>query len=60
MTTREKVIALKGDMTIKELSESAKISRDTIAKWDKVSPTMGTLKKVADVLGVKVADLIGD
>lgn len=45
-------------MSINQLEEKAELSRGSIYKWNSVSPCVKNLKKVADVLGCSVNDLI--
>lgn len=53
------IISDKG-LKITRVAEKAKISRDTIAKWDKASPTLDNLMAVADALEVPITELIKD
>lgn len=47
-------------ISINELEEKAGLSTGSIYKWNTVSPTVKNLKKVADVLGTTVGELIGE
>ena len=46
------------EMSINQLEEKAGLSRGSTYKWKSVSPSVKNLKKVADVLGCSVNDLI--
>ena len=51
--------AKKCDISINKLEEKANVSTGSICKWGRsVSPTVKNLKKVADVLGCTVDELI--
>lgn len=51
--------AKKSGISINKLEEKAGISTGSICKWGKnVSPTVKNVKKVADVLGCTVDELI--
>jgi transcriptional regulator with XRE-family HTH domain len=56
----EKVLSLAADrgMSISELEKKAGLSKASISKWKKSSPTAGNLKAVAKVLHVKVDKLL--
>lgn len=62
MNVKEKIYAIKDkkDMTLEQIAERAELSRDTIMKWDKNSPSIKNLKKVANALGVPLKELIED
>ena len=45
-------------MSINQLEENAELSKGSTYKWNSVSPSVKNLKKVADVLGCSVNDLI--
>ena len=53
-----KELAEKRGLTIQELETLAGLSNGTIGKWRNTSPTVGNLKKVADILHVTVNRLI--
>ena len=42
------------------LENAAGLSSGSICKWDSVSPSVNNLKKVADILGTTVDELIKD
>ena len=45
--------------TINKLEEQAELSKGSVCKWGKsVSPTVKNIKKVADILGCTVDELI--
>ena len=44
--------------TVRRIEELAGIGVNTITRWDKVSPSVEKVKRVADVLGCTVDDLI--
>lgn len=62
MNTKEKIYLLKEKkgLSLTKIAESAGVSRDTIMRWDKQSPSLRVLQKVADTLEVPVTELIGD
>jgi len=45
-------------ISINSLEKEASISRGSISKWNKVSPSVRNLKKVADLLQCLVDDLL--
>ena len=51
-------IAKEQNITISELERRAGLSKATISKWKKSSPTVDSLKAVAKVLKVKVDKLL--
>lgn len=55
---RIKQIATEKNMSIRHLEESAGVSFGSICKWNDVSPSVVTLKKVADELGVSLDDIL--
>lgn len=62
MNVKEKVYGIVEERGLKltKVAEKAKVSRDTIARWDKVSPTLDKLQSVADALEVDIVTLIKD
>lgn len=51
--------AKKRGISINKLEEQAELSKGSICKWGKsVSPTVKSIKKVADILGCTVDELI--
>lgn len=55
-----KSVAKEKHIAIRQIEFSCGIAQGSIAKWNKVSPSVNTLKKVADCLGVTVAFLLGE
>lgn len=55
-----KKTAEKKHLSISAVERYANLSRGTVFKWKKSSPTVATLQKVADVLGVPIANLLKD
>lgn len=55
-----KIICKEKGFTFQEVEEKAKLGTGCLSRWrdDKVSPNVDTLKKVANVLGVQIADLV--
>lgn len=54
-------LAKKQGLSINKLEEKADVSTGSICKWGKsVSPTVKNLKKVADILGCTVDELIAE
>ncbi len=62
MNIKEKVDAIRKEkkMTWEQLAEKSKLTRYAFLKWDEHSPSIKNLQSVADALGVKVTDLMGD
>ena len=62
MNVKERVYGIVDEKGLKltKVAEKAKVSRDTIARWDKVSPTLDKLQSVADALEVDIVTLIKD
>lgn len=58
MFDRISEMAKKKGMSINQLEENAELSKGSTYKWNSVSPSVKNLKKVADVLGCSVNDLI--
>lgn len=50
----------KRGISIAKLEKNVGIGNGTIGRWQKTSPTVDNLKKVADYFGVTVDDLIAD
>lgn len=50
----------KAGISIAKLEKEVGIGNGTIARWEKSSPTVENLKKVADHFGVSVDALISD
>lgn len=53
-------VARKRGMKIAEIERAAGLSKGSISKWKTVSPTVGNLQAVANVLKVKVDVLLKD
>ena len=53
----KKMAKAKG-MSIAEVEREAGLGRSSICKWERSSPTLATLEKVANVLEIEVTDLI--
>lgn len=53
-----KVIATDRGWTVKKVAEKAGIGEATIYRWKTTNPSTKSLEKVANVLGVQVADLL--
>lgn len=45
-------------MSIRSLERKANLSNGAISKWENSSPSVDNVKAVADVLGVKVDELL--
>lgn len=52
--------ATEKSISINSLEKQAGLSTGSVYKWNSVSPTARSLKKVADVLGCTVDDLLSD
>lgn len=57
---RIKALCEEKNMSIAALEKTAGIANATIRGWDKSSPRIDTLQKVATVLGCSIDDLIGE
>lgn len=55
-----KAIAANRGWTIKKVAEKAGIGEATIYRWKTTNPSTNSLEKVANVLGVRVTDLLVD
>ena len=55
---RIKAIAKEKKITIAEIERKAGLGNASIGKWNRVSPKVDTLQKVADALGVSVSEII--
>lgn len=53
-----KELAEKKHISLKQLEVKAGIGNGTIGKWREANPSVDTLKKVADALGVTVSTLV--
>ena len=53
-----KAIAAEKGLTVKHIAEKAGIGENTIYRWKTTKPSTKSLEKVANVLGVQVADLL--
>ena len=60
MTDRIKEVAREKGISILQLEKDAGLSRGSIAHWQEVPKSIQTLKKIADVLGVSVDELLPD
>lgn len=47
-------------MTMRELAKRAKVGENTIYKWNKSSPQVSSLQRVAKALDVSIFYIIGD
>lgn len=45
-------------ITIAELERAAELGRSTILRWDRTSPSVNKVQRVASVLGCTVDDLL--
>lgn len=55
-----KAICKDKKITFQEIETKAELGAGCLSRWkdDKVSPNVETLKKVADVIGVTIAELV--
>lgn len=53
-----KAISAQRGISIAELERKADLSVGSICKWDVVSPSVKNLKKVTDVLGIGLDELV--
>ena len=54
-----KRVAKERRISLERLEELAGIGKNSISKWDRVSPSIKTVAAVADVLGVSLDELYG-
>ena len=61
MSIYKKVMDLckKNHISVRQLEREAHLGHATIAKWDKSSPTVKSVKKVADYFDIDICDLVG-
>lgn len=52
--------AKKSGLSINSIEAEAELSAGSLCKWNKVSPTARSLKRVAKLLGVTVDSLLAD
>ncbi|MDE7016902.1 MAG: helix-turn-helix transcriptional regulator [Lachnospiraceae bacterium] len=50
----------KQEISISSLEKRSGIANGTISRWNKSSPTLSSLQKIANVLGIKVSDLLNE
>lgn len=55
---RIKEICKEKSISILSVEQQAGLGNGAISKWNDSSPTVDNLKKVADVIGVTLADLV--
>ena len=55
-----KKISKNKKISIAKLEEKSKLSNGSISKWNKSTPSIKNLKKVADYFGVTLDSLISD
>lgn len=53
-----KAEAKKKGMTITQLEKDAGLAKASLCKWSKSTPTLSSMSKVADALGIKLSTLI--
>ncbi len=58
IVTNIKKLCKRHKITISQLEKSTSIANGAIAKWEKSSPKVSNIKKVADYFGVTVDELI--
>lgn len=51
-------LAQERNISIKALEKAAGLGNGTVGKWRTMKPNVGNLEKIAEVLGVDVADII--
>lgn len=56
--TKIKEICNKKGISVTSVEKQAGLGNGTISKWSEVSPSVDNLKKVADILKVKISDLV--
>ena len=47
-------------LSINSIEKEAELSSGSLCKWNTVSPTVRSLKKVSDILGVPIEELLKD
>lgn len=55
---RIKEIAKEKKVTIDAIEKEANLGRGSLSKWNTVSPSVSNLMKVANILNVRIGDLI--
>ena len=60
LVSRIKVLCERNKTSINKVEDACGLGHATIRKWDKSSPRLDNVQKVADFLGVSVCELIGD
>lgn len=55
---RIKEVCKKKGLSVAQVERKADLSNGAISKWNNASPTVDNLQSVAQVLGVKVDDLL--
>lgn len=50
----------KNGVAIRKLESDLDLSQGSVCKWNSVSPSVASIKKVADYLGVTVDELISE
>ena len=60
--TRLKVVLVEQHKTAKSLAEQMEKDPATISKWctNKAQPTLETIKKISEILQVKMSDLVSN
>lgn len=56
--TAIKVLCEKRGISVTSIEKKAGLSNGSISKWDNSAPQIDNLKKVADILGVKVDTIL--
>ncbi len=59
---RLKVVLVEQNLSSKWLAEKLNVNEATVSRWctNDVQPTLKTLVKIADIIKVKVSDLLND
>ena len=60
IVTRIRELAKKQNISISKIERACDLGNGTIRKWDDHTPTLDRVKKVADLLGVSIAELEGE
>ena len=55
-----KEVCKKNGVAIRILESDLGLSQGSVCKWNSVSPSVASIKKVADYLGVTIDELISD
>ena len=58
MLEKIKALCKERNLSLRGLEDAAKIARNTICRWDENIPSVDKVRRVADVLGVPMDELV--